>query len=118
MALLAVFTTVSDDAQASALARGAIEQRLAACVQQEAIRSTYRWQGAIESGAEVRLLFKTTRERVDALIGWLATNHPYELPAIYALPVAAGTPAYAAWVTESVMPQAHKRASAPVPHRP
>jgi periplasmic divalent cation tolerance protein len=104
MELLAVFTTVSDDAQAAALASAAVEQRLAGCVQQEAIRSTYRWNGEIEMGDEVRLLFKTTRERGEALIAWLEANHPYEVPAIYALSVDTSTAVYADWVGQSVTP--------------
>ncbi|HEY8876957.1 MAG TPA: divalent-cation tolerance protein CutA [Roseateles sp.] len=102
MDLLAVFTTVANQDQADALARAAVEQRLAACVQTEAIRSTYRWQGAVECEAEIRLMFKTTRSRYAALETLLREQHPYELPAIFALPVIAGTAEYAAWVRESL----------------
>ena len=42
---------------------------LAACVQTEAIHSTYRWQGAIECAAELRLMFKTDRAHGPALGG-------------------------------------------------
>lgn len=104
MDLLAVFTTVATAAQAEALASAAVHGRLAACVQTEPIRSTYRWQGAVESSDEVRLLFKTTRERHDALVQWIAANHPYELPAIYAVPVAGATEPYASWVRDAVDP--------------
>ena len=65
--LLAVFTTVSNDEQASALADLAIATRLAACVQAEPIRSTYRWQGGVVHETEVRLMLKTTRSRYAAL---------------------------------------------------
>lgn len=100
--LLAVFTTVSNQEQAAALARAAVEQRLAACVQTEAIRSIYRWQGVVECESEVRLLFKTTRQHYAALETLLRERHPYELPAIFALPVIAGTAEYAAWVLDSL----------------
>jgi periplasmic divalent cation tolerance protein len=100
--LLAVFTTVATQEQADALARAAVEARLAACVQTEAIRSTYRWQGAVACEPEVRLLFKTRADRYAALAALLRERHPYELPAIFALPVAEATPEYAAWVDESL----------------
>jgi len=100
--LLAVFTTVANQAQADALARAAVEQRLAACVHSEAIRSTYRWQGAIQCEAEVRLMFKTDRTRYAALEALLRELHPYELPALFALPVAAADEPYAAWVGASL----------------
>lgn len=102
MDLLAVFTTVATQEQADALARAAVEQRLAACVQTEAIRSTYRWQGAVECEAEVRLMFKTTQRHYPALQAWLRDQHPYELPAIHALPVCAASDEYTAWVRDSL----------------
>lgn len=102
MDLLAVFTTVATQEQADDLARAAVEQRLAACVQTEAIRSTYRWQGAVACEAEIRLMFKTTRAHYAALEALLRERHPYELPAIFALPVIAGTAEYAAWVLGSL----------------
>lgn len=106
MDLLAVFTTVASAEQADALARAAVERRLAACVQAEAIHSTYRWQGAIASEPEVRLMFKTSRELYPALEALLREMHPYELPALFALPVAQASAAYAAWVKASVTPPA------------
>ncbi|MEK8051346.1 divalent-cation tolerance protein CutA [Ideonella sp. DXS22W] len=96
--LIAVITTVATEADADTLARGAVAARLAACVQVEAIRSTYRWQGQVCQEPEQRLLFKTTAHQAPALMQWLAAQHPYELPSIYTLPVADASPAYAAWV--------------------
>ncbi len=82
--LLAVFTTVANQEQVDTLARAAIEQRLAACVQTEAIFSTYRWQGAIECEAEVRLMFKTKRGMYPAPEALLLELHPYQVPAVLA----------------------------------
>lgn len=102
MELLAVFTTVATREQADALARAAIAQRLAACVQVEAIHSTYRWQGEVVSEPEQRLMFKTRRDRYAALEALLREQHPYKLPAIFALPVAEASADYAAWVAGSL----------------
>ena len=104
MDLLSVHTTVARQDQADLLARAAVEQGLAACVQTEAIRSTYRWQGEVVCDDEVRLMFKTTRALYPALEALLRESHPYELPAIFALPVIAGTVEYAHWVRTSVRP--------------
>lgn len=97
--LLAVFTTVATREQADALARAAVEQGLAACVQVEAIHSTYRWQGEVVSEPELRLMFKTDAARYAALEALLRERHPYELPAIFTLPVAQASADYAAWVS-------------------
>jgi periplasmic divalent cation tolerance protein len=102
MDLLAVFTTVANAEQADTLARAAVERRLAACVQAEAIHSTYRWQGTVASEPEVRLMFKTSRALYPALEALLQEMHPYELPAIFALPAAEASAAYAAWVNDSL----------------
>ncbi|WP_457446595.1 divalent-cation tolerance protein CutA [Roseateles sp. P5_E4] len=102
MDMLAVFTTVANQDQADTLARAAIEQRLAACVQTEAVRSTYRWHDEVTCEPEVRLMFKTSRARYPALEALLLEQHPYELPALFALPVVGATPEYLAWLRESL----------------
>lgn len=98
MRLLAVYTTVADTASAQRLAQGAVQAGLAACVQMEHIHSTYLWQGQMQSEPEVRLLFKTTEATWPALRDYIAQHHPYELPAIFALPVQHASGAYAQWV--------------------
>jgi periplasmic divalent cation tolerance protein len=102
MELLAVFTTVSNEKQAEILATTALERQLAACVHIESVQSMYRWKGTMETDREVRLLLKTTRAKYESLEKLLLELHPYELPAIFALPVAAANSAYVSWVHESV----------------
>ena len=101
--LIAVYTTVADDAAAQALARAAVSARLAACVQTEPIHSTYSWDGQLQSGPEVRVMFKTTRAMYAELERFILDSHPYELPAVYAVPVAFASPAYAKWVGQGVL---------------
>lgn len=103
MELLAVFTTVPDGACAEEIAQAAVAQGLAACVQQDSVHSTYAWQGQIHSEPEVRLLLKTTAAAWPALQQLIARLHPYELPAMYALPLAHASPAYAQWVLENTI---------------
>ncbi|MCA0214175.1 MAG: divalent-cation tolerance protein CutA [Proteobacteria bacterium] len=110
--LIAVYTTVADDAAAQALARDAVAARLAACVQIEPIHSVYAWGGAIQSEPEQRLVFKTTRAMYAELEHFILQRHPYELPAVHAVPVALASPAYAAWVAQAV------RVSGAVPETP
>ena len=100
--LLVVYTTVTNTEDAQMLARSAVERRLAACVQIEAIQSIYRWKGEVQSELEQRILFKTTKALYQQLESMIAELHPYELPAIFAMPVVAATTAYAAWVREAV----------------
>jgi periplasmic divalent cation tolerance protein len=96
--LIAVYTTVANDEHAQLLASAAIENNLAACVQSEIIRSTYRWQGQIEHQDEYRLLLKTTRSAYPNLEKLLHELHPYELPALFAVPVCDASATYVQWV--------------------
>lgn len=100
---LLVMTNLPDEASAQVLATTLVADRLAACVNVLApCRSTYRWQGGIESATEVPLLIKTTEERYKALEAAIRAGHPYELPEIIAVPIAHGLPQYLAWlVTET-----------------
>ena len=98
--LCLVLTTVATREDAGRLARGMVERRLAACAQINAIDSVYRWQGAVQCEGEWRLLFKTTAERAPALQAALRAGHPYELPAIVALPCGDALAGFADWVDE------------------
>lgn len=99
--VLLIVTTVDSVEQAQALARAAVEQRLAACVHWLPMgQSIYRWEDRIETASEVTLLLKTTAVRYPDLQAWLATAHPYQTPEILAVPIASGLPSYLNWVHE------------------
>lgn len=98
-----VFTNVPDQATAEHLARGLLEERLAAAVNiVPDVRSLYRWQGRIELGTEQQLVIKTQRGCYAAVEMLIAREHPYELPAVLCVPIASGLPAYLQWITDSV----------------
>ncbi|MCX4848148.1 divalent-cation tolerance protein CutA [Streptomyces sp. NBC_00893] len=104
-AWLTVLTTTDSEEKAHALAQGAVEARLAACVQISApVTSVYRWQNAIETTEEWQLLFKTTAERYAELEAHLETAHDYETPEIIAIPVVRGSARYLAWVSAETAP--------------
>ena len=96
-----VFCTTPDAETAESLARELVERRLAACVSViPGLRSFYRWEGEVQADDEVLLKMKTTSARRDALIEWLGEHHPYEVPEILAVPVAAGLPSYSRFVED------------------
>lgn len=104
---LLVLTNLPDAGQARALAEQLVDRRLAACVNILApCTSVYRWQGAIESAAEVPLLIKTTRARYAALEAAIRAAHPYELPEIVAVPIELGLAGYLDWVAAGTAPDA------------
>ena len=99
--ILLVITNLPDALSADKIARQLVEARVAACVNQLApCTSTYRWQGQVETAAEIPLLIKTTRDAYPRLEQMLCAAHPYQLPEIIAVPVTAGLPAYLGWVSQ------------------
>jgi periplasmic divalent cation tolerance protein len=95
---IVVVTTVGTRAEARAMARTLVERRLAACAQISEIESFYEWEGEIRDEVEYRLWLKTVRERYGEVEAAIRGLHPYELPAIYALPVDAIFAPYGTWV--------------------
>lgn len=97
--LRVVYCTCPDAAAAETLARGLVEQRLAACVNiLPEIRSIYRWQGDVQNDAECLMVIKTTQAAFHQLQVWLLDHHPYDEPEVIAVPVTDGSPAYLDWV--------------------
>lgn len=94
-------TTVGDRASAAELARAAVEERLAGCVQVLSVGSTYRWEGAIETADEQLLLIKTTALRAGELEAFLSAHHPYEEPEILTVPIVSGSEGYLTWLAQS-----------------
>lgn len=87
-------------ADAEALGRRLVEERLAACCNRiPGVLSTYWWQDKLSTDEEVLLVFKTTRP--DELQARLKELHPYELPEVLVIPVERGLEAYMAWVATS-----------------
>ncbi|MEV3930230.1 divalent-cation tolerance protein CutA [Streptomyces sp. NPDC049944] len=106
-AWLAVLTTTDSEQKALALARSAVDARLAACAQISApVTSVYRWEGAVESAEEWQVVFKTTAQRYDELEARLLTAHEYTTPEIIAVPVVRGSDRYLAWVSAETAPVA------------
>lgn len=91
--------------EADRIADVLVDRRFAACVQQLPIRSTYRWEGEVHHDDEILLLVKTRADRFDDIAAIVDELHSYDVPAITAVPIVAGSPDYVAWVdSESTSP--------------
>lgn len=94
-----VYITAPPDA-ASELARTLVEERLAACVNQVACDSIYRWEGEIYDEEEVILLAKTTGERYVELEERVLELHPYDVPCIERFDEEEMFALFSEWITE------------------
>ena len=98
-----VLSTLNDKGEAERLAHALLEARLIACANIVGpMTSLYRWQGSVEQDTEYLLVMKTAASEVEGLIARISDLHPYEVPEVIALPIAAGAPPYLAWITESI----------------
>jgi periplasmic divalent cation tolerance protein len=97
-----VLVTCSSATEARRIARAVVDARLAACVNilPGAVQSIYRWKGKVESARERLLLIKTSRKRLAKLRTTVERLHSYDVPEFIAIPIAAGSPAYLAWIEE------------------
>ena len=93
-----VTTTCSSPEEAEKIARAALAERLAACVQISPVRSMYWWKGTIESEHEYLLNFKSRRSLFDRLALKIKEHHSYEVPEIIAADIEKVDRAYAAWL--------------------
>ena len=103
MRVLVCFCTAPSSSVAAHLAEALVEERLAACVNAvSGVRSTYRWEGKVESEDEVLLVIKTSESKFERLKERLVELHPYDCPEVVAWPVTHGLAAYLSWVTQEV----------------
>lgn len=101
--MVVVLVTCPNRTVARRLGRELVRRRLAACVNLlPGVESVFRWRGKIDQSREVLLLIKTTRAGLARLTRAVVTLHPYDLPEVIALPLAAGHPPYLRWVSSSV----------------
>ncbi len=96
-----ILTTVADRDRSRQLARGLVENRLAACVNVgDPIESVYRWEGALREEEEIPLTVKTPSDRLEEAVRWIRENHPYDTPELLVLEVGQADGEYEAWAKE------------------
>jgi periplasmic divalent cation tolerance protein len=98
-----VMTTTDRAEHADELARALVAARVAACVQVLGpMRSHYRWKGDVEHAEEWLLVVKTSQAKQEAVVEAISANHHYDVPEITVTAILGGSPAYLAWIGESV----------------
>lgn len=103
MSVVSVYAIFGTADEAERIGSAMVEERLAACVNiLGAVRSIYRWKGAVESADEIAAIFKTSDEKADTLITRIAALHSYDVPAIAVWPIDKILGSYAGWVEDNV----------------
>jgi len=99
-----VLVTCGSRKEASHIARVLVKKRAAACVNilTAPVDSVYRWKGKVDKAREFLLLIKSSRRRLAALRAEVERLHSYDVPEFIAIPVAAASPCYLAWLADSL----------------
>jgi len=96
-----VLVTAPDVKTARRLARLALRAGLVACANLvPRIESHYWWQGRIQSGAEVLVLFKSRRRSLAGLERLVVKEHPYDTPEFLVVALHAGNARYLEWLAD------------------
>ena len=94
-----ILITVPDSKTADKIALALVERKLAACVNQiPKLKSTYRWEGKIETAEEILLLAKTRTVLVQDAAYAIKNLHPHAVCEIITLPITWGHAPYLDWV--------------------
>ncbi len=105
MAFVWVYMTAASAAEAAALGRALVEERLAACVNIiDGMRSLYWWDGAVQEGAEAVVIAKTRADLLDGLTARVKALHSYSCPCVVALPILGGNAGYLDWIAAETAP--------------
>jgi periplasmic divalent cation tolerance protein len=99
-----VLITCASLAEATRIARSAVEKRLAACgnILTAPVRSIYRWQGRVESAKECLLILKSKKSALARLEAEVKRLHSYDVPEFIALDVASGSRDYLSWLKGNI----------------
>ncbi len=102
--ILIVLCTFPNMTKARETGTALVESQLAVCVNLiPAVESIYRWEGKVETTAEVLALFKITPAAWSRFESRLRELHPRDVPEIVALRPEQVAESYARWVGESVL---------------
>ncbi len=108
--VVTVLMTAPGVAEAEAVVRRLVEERLIACgnILPGAV-SIYQWEGELHRDEESVVILKTVRGLLQRMLKRAEQLHPYDVPELLVLDVVDGAGAYLAWVREECRQEAGTR---------
>lgn len=102
MKFIEIWITCPSTDVAERIADELVGSQLAACANiLGKARSVYRWEGRVQRESEVPLVLKTRATDFDKVAAKVTSLHPYEVPAIVAVPIERCNSAYTSWLADS-----------------
>ncbi|MCF8494468.1 MAG: divalent-cation tolerance protein CutA [Rickettsiaceae bacterium] len=96
-----VITTTDTEDIANKIAGKLVEQRLAACVQIDKVKSFFYYEEECRQEKEFRLIIKAASKNYKIIEESIKLNHNYRLPQIIKLDITDGLVEYMDWIHAS-----------------
>ncbi len=98
-----VFCTVPDINTAEKIADILISKKQAACCNIiQGLTSIYSWEGKVNKDSELLLLIKSKRNLFNKVEKTIKQIHPYDVPEVISIDIAAGSKDYLNWMSTVV----------------
>lgn len=102
--LTLIYTTFPDVESARRVGGDLVSNGLAACTNiLPGMISVFAWDGKIAEEGEVAMIIKTRSALVTAVTDAVIEKHPYDEPAVVALPVSGGSKSFLDWIRDSTV---------------
>jgi periplasmic divalent cation tolerance protein len=96
-----IYSTFPDPATAERVGGVLVDRGLAACVNiLPGMISIYVWQGMRDRDSETVMIIKTRTSLVERVVAEAKALHPYDNPALVALPIEGGSTEFLRWIGE------------------
>lgn len=98
---LFIYITCGSQPEAERIADALVEEQLVACANiLSPHTAVYRWEGKVERGEEVAVVFKTRADLFEKVKNRIVELHSYDCPCVVALPIEAGHEPFLKWIGE------------------
>lgn len=103
MAYIEIHWTAPSINEARKVARLLVQEKMVACAHIIPwVESVFLWKDILETTQEVKIIFKTVKNRFEDVKRVILEHTSYEVPEILEVPITDGHTKYLEWVTESV----------------
>ena len=99
-----IYITYPSEEEAHNISKDLLDKQLVACANIFSPHATmYKWEGKIEQGSEIAVIYKTTQDHFNDVKEAVLSQHSYECPCIVALPIETGYEGFLDWIKNEVL---------------
>lgn len=100
--MIILFLTCANAEEGKAISKALLESKLAACVRQSSVNSSYWWDNKIQNDDEVLLMIESIEEKFDEIEATVTKLHSYDEYVLTAVQVLRTTPGVEKWLKDVI----------------